>query len=82
MALENSVYVYQFQTLDLLEKFSTRENPKGLVALSTGEENVVLGWYPGPLVAFFSQTFHFDWAGVVPLSLVVHLVFASMCVCM
>lgn len=42
VALENSVYVYQFQTLDLLEKFSTRENPKGLVALSTGEENVVL----------------------------------------
>lgn len=65
--LEDQVYVYNFEQLDLKCRFETDENPNGLVALSASTDNCVLGTCARALPHIFVVVFSF------PLS--------DMCVC-
>lgn len=42
VVLEEKIYVYNFQHLDLAESFVTIKNPQGLVSLSVAENSCVL----------------------------------------
>lgn len=42
MVLEQKIYVYNFQHLDLADSFITCKNPQGLVSLSSQEDKCVL----------------------------------------
>lgn len=60
MVLEKKIYVYNFQTMKLQEKFDTCENPRGIVALNGSKDMCVLA---GPLPELgHLRIIHFDQA--------------------
>jgi len=44
VVIEEKVYVYNFQHLELADSFATYKNPAGLVSLSIAEDNCVLAF--------------------------------------